>query len=141
LWLIAEKDPELTIDDWVTFTSGSSGRGAGRLSFNILEHGKLALRATTIRAGNELLVVQQNGVIPGTTATPDPAIVYTTDAVSTVTVAVRAAPGVSWTASRLGSTFLQLIDGSSGSGPGTLKLTIQAHTELRAGSCESVARC
>ena len=108
---------------WVAFTGTTSGSGAGAVSFTIPAATGSARSGSLVVAGRTIAITQSEGCTFGIAPEGqafDPAG-------GEVNVTVSAPAGCSWTASS-NASWITIVSGASGSGPGTVKLAIEKMT-------------
>ena len=107
---------------WITITSGASGSGGGAFGFVVAANAGTAVRAGSMSAGGQGIVVTQAGTAP---PPPPPNCNYTISPTSadfptaggTGTITVTAQAGCAWTAVPQ-QNWITIVTGSSGSGNG-----------------------
>lgn len=119
---------------WVHVTSGGSGSGSGTIGFSVDANSGSA-RDATITAGGRTFSVHQTA---GCSYSLNPTSASITDAGGTASVSVATGSGCSWAASAPDG-WVHITAGSSGIGPGTVELTVDANTAGARSSTLSIA--
>jgi hypothetical protein len=104
---------------WIAITSGTSGSGSGTVTFSVAAATGPSRSGTLIVAGQTVAVTQGNGcsfaIAPDTQSVPASG--------GNGTVSVTAGTGCAWTA-KSNVSWITVTSGASGSGNGTVSLTI-----------------
>ena len=119
---------------WITLTGATKGSASGTVAFTVLGNTGTTGRSGKITAGGQTFTVNQAG---GSTAciynlTPTSQSVGSLGGSNFVTVDATA--GCSWTATS-GKTWITIVGGASGTGPGMVNYSVAANTgALRSGT-------
>jgi hypothetical protein len=108
---------------WITFTGPTSGAGRGSVAFAVAPASGPARTGTISVAGAQITVTQSAGCTVAIAPQSQPVTAGGGD----VTVSVTAPGGCAWTAVS-GASWITVAAGSSGSGDGTVRLTVAATT-------------
>lgn len=108
---------------WLTITDGASGTGNGTVRYSVAANSG-PQRTGTIVAGGQTFTVTQSG---GCTFSISPENQTVGNGAGSVSVAVTAPGGCSWNATS-NAAWIGISSGGSGSGNGTVQLTIAANT-------------
>jgi len=108
--------------EWITVTSGASGNGNGAVALTIAANTGAARTGTVAIAGHTYSISQPEAPRPCSFAVA-PTDIASPAAGGTATVTVATEAACSWTAVRQ-TTWITVTSGASGSGNGTVTLTI-----------------
>jgi hypothetical protein len=111
---------------WITITGGASGTGNGTVTLSVAPNTGPQRAGTVIVAGQIHTVTQASDAAPCAYAIA-PSSFAAAAAGGTTTVAVTAQSGCGWTAATL-AQWITVTSGATGSGNGTVNLTIAANT-------------
>lgn len=111
---------------WVTITSGSSGSGNGTVGLSVAANTGGSRAAGITIAGKTFTVTQAAGTSSCTYSISPTSRSFNATG-GTTTVTVTAGQGCTWTASS-GAAWATVTSGSSGSGNGTVALSVAANT-------------
>jgi hypothetical protein len=112
--------------NWITITSGASGTGSGTVGFSIDANNSLTARSGTLTIAGRTYTVNQAAVV--CTYSLSPSSTTVTAPATTKSVNVNASNGVcQWTAVS-NISWITVISGASGTGNGTVTLSIAANT-------------
>jgi hypothetical protein len=109
--------------NWLTVTSGANGSGNGSVGFTAAAHTGASRQGTLTIAGKTFTVDQGSGC----SFTINPAAHTMPATGGSVTVSVGAAGSCPWTASS-NASWLAVVTGASGSGPGAVQVDAQANS-------------
>ena len=109
---------------WITVTSGS-GEGDGTVQYSVASNPNAFGRNGIITVGSRWISVSQTGNTCNSTLSSTGVSVGSS--ASTVPVGVSATADCPWTATSTLS-WISIVDGANGSGPGTATLAIEEHT-------------
>ena len=110
--------------NWLSITAGATGSGDGTVRYTAAANTG-PQRAGTITAGGQTFTVNQAA---GCTYAISPTTQNVAGAGGPVSVAVTAPGGCSWTAAT-GAAWIAISSGNTGSGNGTVQLTVAANAE------------
>ncbi|HMF92659.1 MAG TPA: BACON domain-containing carbohydrate-binding protein [Vicinamibacterales bacterium] len=112
---------------FITITSGASGSGTGTVAFSVAANSGTDARTGTLTIAGQTVTVSQAGTV-ATTCTFTVSAPGPVDAIGgPATVAVTAsAPTCAWTA-QSSASFVAVTGGASGTGTGTVGLTVDAN--------------
>ena len=109
---------------WITVAAGASGAGAGSVTLNVSSNPGTARTGTVSIAGRTFTVTQ--GAAPCAFAL-SPASVDIPAAGGDATTSVTTTAGCAWTAVSNNPDWITVAAGSSGTGPGTVRVTATAN--------------
>jgi hypothetical protein len=114
---------------WLTVTAGASGTGPGSVSVDVAANTDTISRTGTVLAAGWNFTVLQSASASVCAFTVSPTSVTVPAAGGTASIAVSTTDGCAWTAT---SPVLWAVvsSGASGSGPGTVTLTIARNTNF-----------
>ena len=115
-----------TDDPWITITSGPRGTGSSTVTFNVAANTG-APRTGVIRIGARSFTVNQQS---GCTYSIDPTSQGIPAAGGETTVNVAAEASCAWTAVSGAPSWISVVSGASGAGPGPVRLSIAATTDI-----------
>ena len=110
---------------WLTISAGATGSGSGSVTFAAAANGSTTARTGTLTVAGQTITVSQVGV--ACTYGASPATQNISDTAGSAAVAVTAAAGCTWTATRSGS-WLTITSGGEQMGNGTVNLSASANT-------------
>lgn len=110
---------------WLTVTAGSSGSGNGSVEYAVAANAGPP-RTGTMTAGNQTFTVMQDA---GCSFALSSSTQNMSNAGGTASVGVTAPAGCAWTAAS-NATWIGISSGSSGSGNGTVQLTVAANFDM-----------
>ena len=113
---------------WLTITSAPSGSGGGSVAYSVAANPTTAERSATISAGTGTFSVTQ--VAAACTYTLSSTSLSVASAASTGNISVTSVAGCAWTAVSTDS-WITVTGGATGSGNGTVTLSIAANTGAR----------
>ena len=117
-WTATRNDP------WLTITAGASGTGNGSVEFSVAANAGPERTGTLTIGGQTFTVTQQSGC--GVTINPTSRTVPAAGGPSTPPIAVTAAAGCAWTATR-NDPWLTITAGASGTGNGSVEFSVAAN--------------
>jgi hypothetical protein len=110
---------------WLSVTGGASGTGTGVVTVGVAANSGGARVGTVIIAGHSFTVTQAAAALCAPSISPASAAVPAEG--GTVTIGVTAGIGCAWTAAT-SAPWVAVSAGTSGTGSGTVKLTVAANT-------------
>jgi hypothetical protein len=110
---------------WLMIFSGSTGQGDGLVQYSVAPNTSPFARVGTMTIAGRTFTVSQAG--NSCTAALSSSAVSVGAAASTVSVNVSAGSGCTWTATSAAS-WISVVGGANGIGPGTVSLAIAQHT-------------
>lgn len=113
---------------WITIVSGASGTGSGAVSFSVATNSGAA-RSGTLTVGGQTITVNQAGVSAATcayTLAPPSQSVAAGGGAATA-INVTTGPTCTWSASTA-ATWLHFAGTSSGTGPGSIAITVDPNS-------------
>ena len=110
---------------WITVNSGASGTGTAAVGYSVAANAATASRTGTLTVAGQTFTVTQNGVTTCTYAI-NPGSRTSVAAGESTSVSVTSTTGCAWTAVS-GAAWITLTAGASGSGNGTVAMTIAAN--------------
>jgi all-beta uncharacterized protein/BACON domain-containing protein len=119
---------------WLTITAGATGTGDGTVRFTAAASTG-PQRTGTISAGGQTFTVMQGG---GCTFSISPQSQNLSNSGGSTTVAVTAPAGCAWTASS-NAPWLSIASGATGSGNGTVQLTVAANSDTDRSGTATIA--
>ena len=119
---------------WLTITAGAAGTGDGTVRFNATASTG-PQRTATITAAGQTFTVTQGG---GCTFSISPQSQNVSNSGGSTSVAVTAPAGCAWTASS-NAPWLSIASGATGSGNGTVQLTIAASSDTDRSGTATIA--
>ncbi len=114
---------------WITVTAGAAGTGPGTVSYSATANSATSARSGTILAAGWNFTLLQSGQAPACTFTISPTQRTVPWTATSISVTVGAQPGCAWTATSPASWAL-VTAGASGTGPGTVTITVNKYTGL-----------
>ena len=114
--------------DWITVTSGASGTGNGSVGYSVAANTATTARTGTLTIAGQTFTVTQNGTQACTYAI-NTASRTSPAAGESTSVGVTATAGCAWTAAS-GAGWITITSGASGSGNGTVAMTISPNTSV-----------
>jgi hypothetical protein len=125
---------------WITVSSGASGTGTAPVGYSVAANAATASRTGTLTIAGRTLTVTQTGVTPCTYAI-NPGSRTSVAAGESTSVSVTSTAGCAWTAVS-GAAWITVTAGASGSGNGTVAMTIAANpaTSQRTGTATIAGR-
>lgn len=110
---------------WVVLTSATSGQGSGSLSYRVDTNAQPSSRTAVVDVnGTPVSVVQDGAPCTFNVSPRDPSVGAEA---GSLTVSVTALSGCAWTAAT-GEPWVHVSEGATGSGNGTVRLTIDANS-------------
>ncbi len=109
---------------WLTVSNGTNRTGTGAISYSVSANSSTAVRIATLTIAGAVFTLTQSGAC-GFSITPTSQSFNPPG--GTASVAVTAAAGCSWTATRAGS-WITITSGSSGTGNGTVRYRVSANS-------------
>lgn len=122
---------------WLTVTSGAAGSGNGVVGFSIAANTGAA-RAGTLTVAGQTFTVNQAAFVAPCTYSIAPTSQNVDANANTATVAVTTAAACAWTATS-GAPWITIASGASGTGNGSVGLTIAANTGAARSGTASIA--
>ena len=110
---------------WITVTTGASGIGNGTVSMTIAANSATAQRTGTVTIAGQTFTVTQSGA-PACTYAINPASRTVIAAGESTSVSVTSTSTCAWTAAS-GAAWITVTGGASGTGNGTVSMTIAAN--------------
>ena len=111
---------------WLTITAGASGSGNGTVTINAAANTGGA-RSGTLTIANQPVTVNQAAGQCGYSVSP-PSVSISAAGGTGTPISVSTGAGCTWTASRGSDTWVSILTGASGTGPGTVTYTVQPNT-------------
>jgi hypothetical protein len=112
-------------NSWITVTNGASGQGAGTVRYSVAAHSGTSSRTGTITIAGLTYRITQSGIT--CTYSVSPSTQSVAFAGGTMTATVTAPAGCTWNASE-GVSWISISSGASGTGNGTVRYAVSAHT-------------
>ena len=109
---------------WIAVTNGASGTGNGRVTFNVGANAG-ASRTGTLSVAGHTFTLTQAGVSCGYSINPSSEAVAA--AGGTSTISVMTGGSCAWT-SATNAPWITIASGGTGTGPGTVKLSVAANS-------------
>jgi hypothetical protein len=122
---------------WLTVTAGAAGTGNGTVGVNIAANTGAA-RSGTITIAGQTFTVNQAAFVAPCTYSIAPTSQNVDAAASTTSVTVTTTAACSWTAAS-GAPFITVTSGASGTGNGSVGLSIAANTGAARSGTVSIA--
>jgi hypothetical protein len=122
--------------DWITISGATSGQGPATVAFRVPANPAATIRRGAIAVGQQRVEIQQDAAECEFTIAPASASVPGTSA--TVSVAVTTLGGCTWT-SQSSVPWARISGGSSGSGPGSVTIDVDANTGPSRGATLTLA--
>lgn len=114
---------------WITVTSGASGTGSGTVAFSIAANNSTTARTGTLTIAGLTYTVNQAGVTCSYTISPTSTSV--TAGATTKNISVNASNAICpWTATSNAPSWITVTSGASGTGSGTVTISIAANNSL-----------
>lgn len=110
---------------WITVTAGATGSGDGTVAVTVAANGTTSARTGTLTVAGTTVTVTQDAA--PCTYTIAPTTISTPAGGGSSTVSVTAPAGCAWTAAS-GASWLSITAGASGSGSGTVSVTVAPNT-------------
>jgi hypothetical protein len=111
---------------WLTVSAGASGSGNGTVSINAAANTG-GPRTGTLTIANQTVTVNQAAGQCSFSATPQSVSISAAGGTGTP-ISVSTGAGCTWTASRGSVSWISILTGATGAGPGTVTYTVQPNT-------------
>jgi hypothetical protein len=110
---------------WITITGGSSGEGAGTVTYTVAANSGSSSRTGTVTIAGLTHTITQGGITCNYSVSPSSDSVGSSG--GTLTATVTAPSGCSWTATD-NASWVSISSGASGTGNGTVRYTVSANS-------------